>query len=407
MPYPSEVNFLPITYLGNQALQLAEQAQRTRVQEKQMQATDQQMALQGVQIEQAKAGLRETQEKEKMANSGWDSNVEPIYADFPEEKKKQYIDMLKKGGLVNEQGIGTQRTRAMAIKMLESNMKIASDYFGVKLQMSREKVVGAYQNYQKAIEKGDPAKIAETKKIYESLSEENNILSGKIATSMKKIEVNEYITNRKPQLEELVKKYPLLAEKVAIAQEKGDLEGLEKTIDTLIQKTATPLKKSVRGLDRKTGQPVHEDEYGNLTFPNGKPYVGGPLDAITQKEFKPDTGSKLTMSDVKSAYSMEVNNVKSRMMIDMTPEEQANVSGQPAENILALLISGKIKSLSPEKKKAYFGELKRIESEYGALTNQVLGRKGATITPRMEPTASAPTSTKKLISDGKGGYRYE
>ncbi|HHT9144696.1 MAG TPA: hypothetical protein ACFYD4_03300 [Candidatus Wunengus sp. YC61] len=94
------------------------------------------------------------------------------------------------------------------------------------------------------------------------------------------------------------------------------------------------------------------------------------------KPDKPEKPEKLTLADVKSAYGMEVSNIKNRMLVEMTPEEQQNFANQPTENILASLLAGSGKSLSPEKKKQYIGELRKVESYYENLTNQVLGRKG-------------------------------
>ncbi len=108
-------------------------------------------------------------------------------------------------------------------------------------------------------------------------------------------------------------------------------------------------------------------------------------------------GEKLTMSDVKSAYSMDVGNIKNQMMIEMTPDEQANLAGQPTENILALLLAGRAgKSLSPERKKLYIDKLQEVETYYGDLTNQVLGRKGAKI-----PQMSLGPTPELAVSHGQ------
>ena len=125
---------------------------------------------------------------------------------------------------------------------------------------------------------------------------------------------------------------------------------------------------------------------------------------------------KFTMADVKLGYSMDVGNIKNQMMIEMTPDEQINLSGQPDVNILALLLSGKVgKSLSPEKKKLYIGKLQEIEKYYGDLTNQVLGRKGVKIPTRVVPE-NLPS--QKIFRDKNGreivkdptsstGWRYK
>jgi len=122
---------------------------------------------------------------------------------------------------------------------------------------------------------------------------------------------------------------------------------------------------------------------------------------------------KLTMTDVKSAYSMDIGNIKNQMMIEMTPDEQINLAGQPDINILALLLAGRIgKSLSPEKKKYYIGNLQEVEKYYGDLTNQVLGRKGAKVpqpekgkigVPELAPSHRVK---KEGLIEVPGGFRY-
>jgi len=101
---------------------------------------------------------------------------------------------------------------------------------------------------------------------------------------------------------------------------------------------------------------------------------------------------KLSMTDIKSAYSMDMGTIKNQMMIEMTPDEQVNLAGQPDTNILALLMSGRIgKSLSPDRKKFWTGQLQERENYYGDLTNQVLGRKGANIPQRGAIPERPPT----------------
>lgn len=105
---------------------------------------------------------------------------------------------------------------------------------------------------------------------------------------------------------------------------------------------------------------------------------------------------KMTVSDVKSAHGLEASQIKNRMMIDMTPEEQIVIAGQPTENVLALLLSGRVgKSLSADKKKQYTDEFSRIENYYGNLMNNVMGRKGAS--PKKEQPVVK--DNKAVISD--------
>ena len=128
-----------------------------------------------------------------------------------------------------------------------------------------------------------------------------------------------------------------------------------------------------------------------------------------EKPEKPGKPEQLSMTDIKSAHSVELSNIKNQMMIDMTPDEQANISGQPGENILALLLSGKIgKSLGPEKKKFYRETLQEINSRYGGLINEVLGRKGAKL-PEKDFTQSEAedVGSETVSSRGKVAVPYD
>jgi len=141
-------------------------------------------------------------------------------------------------------------------------------------------------------------------------------------------------------------------------------------------------------------------------------YVTGEIRTVVTREPK-DKPEKLTMTDVKSAYSMDIGNIKNQMMIEMTPDEQINLAGQPDVNILALLLAGRVgKSLSPERKKYYIGKLQEVEKYYGDLINQVLGRKGAKIpqpekgkigVPELAPSQGVP---KEGLIEVPGGFRY-
>ena len=93
----------------------------------------------------------------------------------------------------------------------------------------------------------------------------------------------------------------------------------------------------------------------------------------------PEKAEKLTVSDIKSAYTMEMNGVKQRVALDLksSPEDVQSLSTQAPENIYAMLLSGSFKTLSPEKKQEYMDEIKAIEDYYKQLMEVALGKKGA------------------------------
>lgn len=89
-------------------------------------------------------------------------------------------------------------------------------------------------------------------------------------------------------------------------------------------------------------------------------------------------GEKLNLSDVKGAYGMEMNSIKTRMLIDMTPEERNQLANLPPEQMLAVILGGGGKSLPADKKANYIEEIKKVDEYYGGLSQKVLGRKGVT-----------------------------
>jgi len=105
---------------------------------------------------------------------------------------------------------------------------------------------------------------------------------------------------------------------------------------------------------------------------------------------------KLTITDIKSAHGMELQGIKNRMLVEMTPNEQADFTNLPPEQMLAALVAGKGKSLSPEKKQQYLAELQGIDDYYSGLSQEALGRKGAAKKP---PKADTPKEEPQVRRD--------
>ena len=167
----------------------------------------------------------------------------------------------------------------------------------------------------------------------------------------------------------------LAQEALRVATQQGDIEGTEKA--TVALKNIAESEAVLIPKETKPSYHYETDAQGNVSIYKDGELVKGSGVGKREKPDKPEKPDKLNLSDVKSAYSMDMSNIKNQLMIDMTPEEQANLAGQPAENVLALVMSGRVgKSLSPEKKAYYLNRLKKTEDYYGGLTNQVLGRKG-------------------------------
>ena len=128
-----------------------------------------------------------------------------------------------------------------------------------------------------------------------------------------------------------------------------------------------------------------------VSIPSGQEYT--PPKGWTLKT--PTEGQKLSITDVKAVVGMRLNNIKQRMLLKMTPDEQMTLAGQPTENIMALLLSGRIgKALAPTDKDMFMRELNDLSQAEEQMSRQVLGGKGLNI-PK-----SAPISTEQY----KKGY---
>lgn len=109
------------------------------------------------------------------------------------------------------------------------------------------------------------------------------------------------------------------------------------------------------------GQPVYADKYGRPT--GARAYV------------KPEKGEKPTMRDVKDAHSMWMNDLKTRIMVDATPENKAELNNMTPEAMISAILSGGLKSLPAGKKAAYLKEIQETSQYFQDWSNKVLGRK--------------------------------
>jgi len=110
--------------------------------------------------------------------------------------------------------------------------------------------------------------------------------------------------------------------------------------------------------------------------------IAASRDKATGKE------DKISITDIKNAYTMEMTGVKNRMLVDMTPEEQMNFANMAPEQLMAALMSGGGKTLTPEKKKQYLGEIQEVENRYGGMIQERLGKGG------LKPKATAGAMNK-------------
>lgn len=198
-----------------------------------------------------------------------------------------------------------------------------------------------------------------------------------------------------------------------LIQQIGELKQAEKTDEKSLQKIAG-LEKQLLGVKTQIAQTfdiedkVMEQSRINANKPDTKDHlrvVGHQvLDVSDPKNpkvvhtapFAPTgAGKPMSITDIKSAYGMEMQGIKNRMMLDMTPDEQANIASMPPEQLLAYVMRGS-KSLPKDKKDQYMNELKKTESYYGGLLNDAMGKKGAT--PRPEAPQAPPASGTPIVN---------
>ncbi|MDD5722705.1 MAG: hypothetical protein PHY29_03070 [Syntrophales bacterium] len=170
----------------------------------------QQEQLNQININKSMMEFKQIEEKEKMLNSPWDATTDPLLAGLPDNKRVQYLNSLKKIGVVNQQGIGTQRNRAMVIERMKADVGLASDYANIRLEQSRQSVGDAYEALQKAQQGGDEQKIAQAQQTYKTAVEKNNILAGKVDSGLKKVQINEFFRKNKALIDELTMNNPTL-----------------------------------------------------------------------------------------------------------------------------------------------------------------------------------------------------
>lgn len=210
---------------------------------------------------------------------------------------------------------------------------------------------------------------------------------------------------------------PKLMQKNAEYANKMEIERFKKETP---QATTPKVKEAFT--EPKTGKTVYLMDTGGLIYQDGNVYSGGVDRLLPIKQKMPNitvnTGAnKPKMSDVKAGFDMAMNGIKARMMLDMTPDEQIAIQAQPAENVLALLMAGKVgKAMNPNAKKAYIDEIKSTYQEYGSMGDDVLGRKGLkkppqqTVTPPPKEQGGPQippgyTDTGKVTNDGRKIYQ--
>jgi len=176
----------------------------------------------------------------------------------------------------------------------------------------------------------------------------------------------------------------------------GEIRGPSITTEGITETTVGLPQEQLKGKEKEVKVPTLKEEFKNINgIPHKRQIEWNPAtkqwspkgDWIrTEKPEKAEKPEKLTLTDVKTAYSMDIGNIKNQMMTEMTPNEQITLSGTTQDKLLDLWLAGKVgKSLPSERKKYYIDRLQKIEKYYGDLTNEVLRKKGVKIPQKVGP----------------------
>ena len=357
-------------------------------------AFGQQKAINEITINKMKAEEETRKEQERIDKAPISLRTHPFMANFLPEDLDKIIEMGRKIGLVTGEK-GSEETTGRGWKyfqqMVGENEQMATWVANAEGRKIQKLANDAFTKYEKV--SNDPSATPEDKaKAFKILETANASKAGhlknfdayisaiKFANDFKALQKNPAFVGLPPN-----KQYQIIkAAEDAMATQ--DYDQYYKARDKAFEEAKQTFLYPTREQAVAAAPPVKGYTTSAELLEKGwKPHY-----LLEQEKKGPE---KLTMADIKSAYSMDIGNIKNQMMIEMTPDEQINLAGQPDVNILALLLSGRVgKSLSPEKKKYYTEKLQEAEKFYGDLTNQVLGRKGAKI-----PDSKPPTPTEKPL----------
>ncbi len=350
-------------------------------------------ALGDLQINALKYEDEQRKKQEEFDKGFYDPEYDPAFVNMPKENKDKIISSIKASGIP----LKTQGDRRRMLEIIKGSpdlIKTVGSGIEFNLKTVANDALEALQKAQ-STPGTPPDKIAKlldayngAVNAYQGAKGEHDKVNRAVGFKLS----HEKLMNS-PEFKALPWEKQQVIDKAAISVLQGadPKEYADAVKETLFPK---PTEKTAN---------IHysTDDKGNTIKIVSEPVTGRTISRENMgkigkgKETK--EAEKLTMTDVKSAYSMDIGNIKNQMMVDMTPDEQMNLAGQPDVNILALLLSGRVgKSLSPEKKKYYTDKLQEAEKYYGDLTNQVLGRKGAKV-PLKSPVVVEPEKTSPNV----------
>lgn len=186
----------------------------------------------------AKLALGEAQKKQQFLDSGWEPAVDPGIRALPEKDRQGFIDTINTMGIPK-----TQRGRLQAEQILESTSKLFKSYTDSLFQGKYDAYQQVEQEYNAALEKGDPEKIAVLKQKFDAAETEVNRSRGEIDKGIKIVAMNEAWNKISPELKT---SHPELAPLYVNGQRTGDTKPFTDALEEIGKRVAAvPVIKSV------------------------------------------------------------------------------------------------------------------------------------------------------------------
>ncbi len=194
----------------------------------------------------ARLDLEKKQKEAEFLKSGWEPSIDPAIKALPEQEQKNFVTMIDGMNIPK-----TQEGRQQAGKILASNQELYKQYTAALFQKKLEDYSTVEAEYNSAMEKGDPEKIAAIKTKYEAASQSVHRARGDIDRGIKTVAMNE-TWNALPAE---VKSIPILQTAYKIGVRTGDTSQFDKAMLELTKETSAAgvRAKTEAALNRRAG----------------------------------------------------------------------------------------------------------------------------------------------------------
>lgn len=201
---------------------------------------EQQQAVNAEYINQLKYQNQKMAEEEKQLNSPIDLTKHPIVMGMSEDVRKKWMDYGMSTGLVDQNGVTTQRGMKTLLGNIESSTKLFNEFVqDVKLGPARTDLEEKFKAYSKAQESGDDEKMKKASEEYEKSYANYQSLFGKVQEGEKYVKANQDRRMLQRQYAEMVQdpeyaKLPYI-DKVGLelAAEQGNTAEFNKLVEKL------------------------------------------------------------------------------------------------------------------------------------------------------------------------------